>query len=186
MRKTIPPSSDAAESFPERLSPRTSEACSEDTALVSPLGKTVAEIKPNPLVATVAAPENRRMRLESITPCVVLAASGSAYAQATETEGPRRVRLLTAPVYAVSSENSLLVLRERCTSGEITAHTFETAIPSIKGHNWNEEAQITGDWKILHDDTVISPPERSFMLNAPSTLEESAGFAIFANPGIQR
>lgn len=80
--------------------------------------------------------------------------SGSAYAQATETEGPRRVRLLTAPVYAVSSENSLLVLRERCTSGEITAHTFETAIPSIKGHNWNEEAQITGDWKILHDDTA--------------------------------
>lgn len=44
MRKTIPPSSDAAESFPERLSPRTSEACSEDTALVSPLGTVTLKI----------------------------------------------------------------------------------------------------------------------------------------------
>nr|DAO50385.1 MAG TPA: hypothetical protein [Caudoviricetes sp.] len=79
--------------------------------------------------------------------------SGSAYAQATETEGPRRVRLLAAPAYAVSSVNSLLLLRARCTSGEVVANTSETAIPSIKGHNWKDEARERRDWKTLHDET---------------------------------
>ena len=77
----------------------------------------------------------------------------SAYAQATETEGPRRVRLLAAPAYAVSSVNSLLLLRARCTSGEVVANTSETSIPSIKGHNWKDEARERGDWKTLHDET---------------------------------
>lgn len=81
----------------------------------------------------------------------VLPVSGSAYAQATETEGPRRVRLLVAPAYAVSGVSCLRLLRIRCACGESSAHTLEVAMPSIKGHNWNDEVQGMRDWERLPD-----------------------------------
>lgn len=88
---------------------------------------------------------------EEATSCRVRPVSGSAYAQATETEGPRRVRLLVAPAYAVSGESGLRLLRIRCACGESSAHTLEVAMPSIKGHNWNDEVQGMRDWERLPD-----------------------------------
>lgn len=48
--------------------------------------------------------------------------------------------------YAVSGVSCLRLLRIRCACGESSAHTLEVAMPSIKGHNWNDEVQGMRDW----------------------------------------